>query len=73
MEEGVRRDLLAVEMSGAKDKGAGPVGETARALTAGGGFEHTRVGTGGAEVAGFGVVAVWDAGDAAEDGAECAA
>ena len=68
------REGLGVEVEGAKDKGAGVVGEAAGAsVSSGGGFEEASVGASEVVGAGVGVGAIGWAGDAAEDGAERAA
>ncbi len=64
---------LAVEVGGAEDEGAGPVGESAGSGSGGCWFEHASVWTRGSPFARAGGLALRDAGDAAEDGAECAA
>ena len=66
-------DAASVEMAGAEDEGAGPVGEAAGAGAGSDGFEDTGVRAGVAQAAGSRVGAVRDAGDAAEDDAEGAA
>ena len=73
--EGLTRGKgLGVEVEGAEDEGAGMVGETAGAgVHRRGGFEQAGVGASEAVFAGVGVGAMGEAGDAAEDGAECAA
>ena len=66
-------ECLTVEVGGAEDKRARPIGETAGSGTSGGGFKHPGVGTLGAHFASGRRLALREASDMAEDSAECAA
>ena len=63
---------LAVEMDGAEDEGARVVGETTGPWGGSGRFKEAGVGAGDALGATLRAWAVWEAGDAAKDAAECA-
>jgi hypothetical protein len=64
---------LAIEMTGAKDEGARPVGEAAGSVALRHGFEHTGTRARLANVAGTGLRTPRHTGDAAEYHSECAA
>lgn len=73
MEGLARSESLAIKVSGAEDEWAGMVGKTTGAGRTCSRFEEAGVRAGGAVLAGGGSWAIGQAGDAAEDGAECAA
>jgi hypothetical protein len=72
-EEFARGDSAPIQMTGTEYERAGPVGKAAGSGPGGGGFEDTGVRAGVAHIAGSGVGAMGDAGDAAEDDTEGAA
>ena len=64
------RDSAAIQVSGAEDKGAGPIGQTARAGANRGRLKYARVGAFGAFLADAGTGTLRAAGDTTKDQAE---